>query len=115
MNPLDDMYALRHEDCNCEECLLKLEEEYDKMAEDYKRAPYWDETYWIEEDSGLLRRVAKATKGQDAWDSYDLEDEVHEIFEEASHLWGVSAMPDQDGGPSWCNATRAREDLGEGC
>ncbi len=32
-----EMRALRHEDCSCEECLLRLEEEYDKMAEGHRR------------------------------------------------------------------------------
>jgi len=78
VNPLDDMYALRHEDCSCEECLLKLEEEYEKLADEHKRPPYWDETYWDDSESGLLRCVSRATKGQDAWDAYDEDDNPNE-------------------------------------
>ena len=59
MNPLNDMYALRHEDCSCEECLLKLEEEYEKLADEHKR-PRLDEDDNPNEDNFYLTKIQRA-------------------------------------------------------
>ncbi len=48
-----EMHALRHEDCSCEECLLRLEEEYDKLGEAHKWPDLSNKYPWNEyEDLG---------------------------------------------------------------